>query len=97
MLPVYSTVVSGEVAGSTTAAQLPDIPARLVVLKALSDNAAAVCVGGANVTIPAGTTDTTSGIQIAAGEQVTLYVDNLNKLFRICTNATDDLAYLVMR
>lgn len=97
MLPVYSVVVSGELAGATSATPFPDVPCRLVVLKALSDNAGSVYVGGAGVTVPNGSTDTTSGLQLNAGEQVTLYIDNLNKLYRICANAGDDLTYVVMR
>ena len=97
MFQVYSTVVSGELQGSTTALQLPDIPSRLVVFKALADNAGTVWLGGAGVTVPDGTTDATSGIGLAAGEQVTLYIDNLSRLYRICTNTGDDVSYLVQR
>ena len=54
MFPVYQSVVSGELQGSTSALQLPDIPCRLVVFTALSDNAGAVYLGGAGVTVPNG-------------------------------------------
>lgn len=97
MFQVYSTVVSGELAGSATAVQMPDIPCRLVTFKALASNAGNVYIGGAGVTIPNGSTDTTSGIHLAAGERETFYIDNLNKFYRICDNAGDDVCYLVMR
>ena len=103
MFQVYTRCVSGEVAGSTSAALLPNVPCRLVVIKALSDNAGNVYIGGvadngtANVTVPGGTTDTTSGMPLAASESVTLYVDNLNKMSYICDNAGDDFAYIVHR
>lgn len=92
------TVVSGELAGSATAIQMPDIPCRLAWLKAVASNAGNVYIGVSGVTVVDGTTDTTSGFELAAGEVLgPLEIPNLNVLFRICNNAGDDLTYIVLR
>lgn len=95
--PAYTAPVSGELAGSATAAQCPTITCKLVMFTALASNAGKVYLGAAGVTIPNGTTDTTSGIELAAGASTPwIPVDNMNRLYRICDNAGDDLTYLVM-
>jgi hypothetical protein len=93
---IYNSVKSGELAGSATAVQCPDVPCRLVYLKAVSSNAGSVFLGGAGVTVADGTTDITTGLELAAGEVVILSIRNLNLLYRICANAGDDLTYLAM-
>lgn len=94
----YETVVSGERQGSATAVQLPDVPARLIYISALASNAGDVYLGAAGVTVPDGTTDTTSGLELNPGETIgPLALNNLNQLYMICDNATDDISYLVMR
>ena len=97
MLQVLTSVSSGEVSGSTTAKQLPNVPARRVFIQAVSTNAGSVYIGGPGVTIPDGTTDTTSGIQLEAGKGLDLWIENLNLLYIICDNAGDDITYLVNR
>ncbi len=93
----YSTVKSGELAGSATAAQMPDVGCRLVMFKAAASNAGNVYIGGSGVTVPDGSTDTTTGWELAAGEESGwLPVDNLNRFYRICDNAGDDLVYLAL-
>lgn len=95
---LYQVVVSGERQGSATAVQLPNIPAELVWITAQDDNAGDVYLGGAGVTVPDGTTDTTSGIQLEAGDTIgPLPIANLNLLYIICDNAGDDISYLVLR
>jgi hypothetical protein len=96
-LPRFTSIASGELQGSATLLQLPDIPCRIAILRARDDNSGNVYLGGAGVTKPDGTTDATTGLGLDAGQDVTLYVDNLNRLWRICDNAGDDLTYLVMR
>lgn len=96
--PVYDTVASGELQGSATALQLPNVPCRLARLIARSDNAGNVYVGPAGVTKPDGTTDTTTGLQLAASADTGWFpIDNLSRLYRICDNVGDDLTYLVVR
>ena len=94
---VYSTVLSGELQGSTTALQMPDIDCSMVKFKAVSGNNGFVYIGGSGVTKPNGTTDATTGFELDAGEETEwLYIDNLSRCYRICTGAGDDLTYLAL-
>lgn len=93
----YTGVHTGELAGATSATALPDVPCKLARFKARSDNAGSVYLGGAGVTVPDGTTDTTTGIELDAGDDTGwLPIDNLNRLYRISDNAGDDLTYMVL-
>ena len=75
----YGKIQSGERQGSATAVQLPDIPCRAVAISALSSNAGSVWLGGSGVTVADGTTDTTSGLELEAGDMTQFIpVDNLN-------------------
>ncbi len=95
---VYNSGASGERAGSTTAVQLPDVPCELVYIKAVSSNASGVFIGFSGVTVVDGTTDTTSGYELEAGEALgPLPMNNLNQLFMICDVAGDDITYLALR
>ena len=94
----YDSVASGELAGSATALQLPDIPCRAAFFTAIAGNAGKVYLGGPGVTLPDGTTDTTSGIELQAGDMTPFIpISNLNKLYRICENAGDDLTYFLVK
>jgi len=95
---IFYTVVSGERQGSATAAQLPNVPASLVWISALTTNVGDVYVGAAAVTVADGTTDTTSGFELNPGDKLgPLPIGNLNQLYIICDNAGDDITYLVLR
>lgn len=90
-------VTCGERQGSATAVQLPDVPGTLVWISAATSNTGDVYLGGAGVTVPNGTTDTTSGIELNPGDTIgPLPLANLNVLYMICDNATDDITYMVM-
>jgi hypothetical protein len=94
---LYATVQCGEIAGSATAAVLPTIACKLVRLRAHTTNAGNVYLGGTGVTKPDGTTDTTTGWQLGPGDDTGwMPIDNLNRLYRICDNAGDDLTYLAL-
>ena len=94
----YNTAISGERQGSATAVQLPDVPCEMAWISAIKSNAGNVYLGAAGVTIPDGTTDVTSGLQLEAGETVgPLLISNLNILYIICDNAGDDVSYLCFR
>jgi len=93
----YSIVRTGELAGSATAVQMPDIDCQMVKFKAVIGNAGNVYIGGSGVTVVDGTTDTTSGLELDAGEETPwLNVPNLNIFYRICDNAGDDLTYIAL-
>ena len=94
MAILNTKVVSGELAGATSATQGPDIQVNRVTLKAVYGNAGNVYLGGAGVTKVDASTDATTGIELDAGDQVTLHISNLNLLYRICDNAGDDLTYI---
>jgi hypothetical protein len=96
-MEVYNRISSGELQGSATALQLPDISCRMVCFKALADNVGNVYIGGAGVTVANGTTDTTTGLQLGSGDVSPWFaVSNLNIFYRICDNAGDDLTYIAM-
>lgn len=96
-IPTYDHVETGELAGSASAVQMPDIRSRLVNFKAVGDNTGNVYIGRAGVTTPDGSTDKTTGFELAGGEETGfLPVDNLNRFFRVCDNAGDDLVYMVL-
>jgi hypothetical protein len=93
----FGNVGSGELQGSTAALQLPDIDCKMVLLVALASNAGNVYIGGSGVTVPDGTTDTTSGYELTPGAQMPwVTVHNLSVLYRICVNAGDDVTYLTL-
>lgn len=89
---------TGELQGSLTALQMPDIPCRMVMFKASYDNVGKVYIGSsASVTVANGVTDITTGIQLSPGDQTPwLPAPNLNLYWRICTVAGDDLTYMAM-
>lgn len=91
----FETIITGELAGSGTAVQMPTITCSMVKFKAVRSNAGNVYIGVAGVTIVDGTTDTTSGFELDAGEETPwLPTVNLNTFYRISDNAGDDLTYI---
>lgn len=97
-MPLATTPITGELAGSVSALQLPSIIGTLVRFKAHADNGGKVYIGGAGVTKKAGTTTTTAGFQLSAGDD-TGWIPmqkNMNTFYRICDNAGDGLTYMVV-
>lgn len=93
----FDAIATGELAGSLSAVQMPDIACAMVAFKAVGSNAGNVYIGASGVTTPDGATDETTGWELAAGEETPwLPVVNLNVFFRICDNAGDDLVYTAM-
>lgn len=93
----YTTPATGELAGATSATQMPNVACRLARFKARSDNAGSVFIGVSGVTAPNGSTDTTTGLELDAGDDTGwIPVDNLNRFYRICDNTSDDLTYMVL-
>lgn len=98
MYTSLNSLVSGEIQGGTTAFQLPDVPATLVKFKALAGNSGNIYLGGSGVTASDGATDTTSGFELAPGDDSGWWpISNLNLLYGICSNNGDDLSYIVLR
>ena len=94
MAILNTKIVSGELVGVTSATQLPDIACNRVTLKAEAANPSFVYLGGAGVTKKDGSTDATTGLQLDAGDEVTLYISNLNLLYRVCDASGDVLTYI---
>jgi hypothetical protein len=90
-------IAHGEISGSASAKQLPDVTVGTVaLLKATISNAGNVYLGtSASVTVADGTQDATTGYELDAGDKIEVSVDNLNDLYIICDNAGDDLTYVV--
>src|SRR5262245_50382464 len=93
--------ISGEVAGSLTAAQLPaglQRKCKRVLIRARSDNAGSVFVGfTSGVTIANGSTDTTTGIELdATDDALSLDIQDSAQVWYICDNAGDDFTIIVM-
>lgn len=96
-IEVFTTVKNGELAGSATALQMPDVPSRMCKFKAVATNAGYVYIGKTGITVVDASTDTTTGYELAAGDETPwLLVDNLNRFYRICDNAGDDLTYIAL-
>lgn len=97
LTPVFTSIASGELQGSATELQLPDVACKMVRFKACYNNAGRVYIGVDNVTKQDGTTDTTTGLELNAGDDTGwIPASNLNIFWRICDNAGDDLTYLAM-
>lgn len=92
---------TGEIAGSATVAVMPSVTGKWVRFKANSDNAGNVYIGtNSGLTKAAGTTTTTAGWELDAGDEtdwLPLPDGTMASLYRICTNAGDDLTYIVTK
>lgn len=92
-----TTPASGELAGATSATQMPSVACKMARFKAVSSNAGNVYIGISGVTKIDGTTDTTTGFELLPGDDTGwIPVDNINRYYRICDNAGDDLTYLTI-
>lgn len=87
--------VTGELNLVATATQFPNVPSNYALIKAKSTNAGLVFIGRTGVTVPNGTTSTTAGYPLAAGQEMIAPVRNLNQLFGIAATAGDNVSYIV--
>jgi len=82
--------------GRATATRMPSMAARFVTIMAENANTGNVYIGLAGVTATPSTDDLTTGIQLDAGQSIRLPLDNdLDELYYICDNTTDDFTFLV--
>lgn len=88
----------GELVGSATAIQLPNIAAKFVKFKARIQNTGNVYLGNsASVTVGAGSTSVTAGYELAPGDEspwIAVPGGSIQAFYRICNNATDHLTYI---
>ncbi len=88
---------SGELAGVITATQNPNRGCQWVKFFAKADNAGSVWIGGPGVTIGDESTDATTGVPLAQGEQSPwIPVSNVKETYRICDNIGDAVYYMVV-
>lgn len=93
----YTTPDTGEFAPGTSSTVFPTVACSWARLKARAANIGKVYFGPTGVTKADGTTDTTTGFELSAGEDTGwMPVDNLNRFFGIGDNATDSVTYLVL-
>lgn len=97
ILQNYKEFDTGELAGSTSITQFPDIACKTVLIKAKHDNAGRVYVGKSDVTVPNEVLDATAGYPLAAGEEVRIFCGNLEMIYYRCDNAGDAIHYLWQR
>lgn len=86
---------TGSRAGSATVEQLAvDQPCSTVLIKAEVANAGNVYIGKSGATKDPTTDTVTCGYQLDAGQEVRLFVGNLNEIYYVCDNAGDDFTFL---
>lgn len=92
----YNRWGTGSRAGSATAEQLDvNTPCATVLIKAEVANAGNVYIGSSSSVTADPTADTvTCGYQLDAGQEVRLFIGNLNEVYYICDNAGDDFTFL---
>lgn len=89
----------GEVDIDATAEALPSVAGKIVYLKALSSNSGSIFIGNSDsVTASDGSTDTTTGYELDAGQELgpfPLVDGNLNTIYAIGGAANQVLTYMV--
>lgn len=96
----YGLPKHGELVGIASATACPSVSAKFVKFKARATNTGYVCIGtSSNVTLGAGTTNATTGFELAAGEDtpwLPVAGGNLNSFYRICSSTSDHLTYITI-
>jgi hypothetical protein len=89
---------TGEFVVGASSLQLPALKGRLARIKAPSANTGRVCVGAAStVTVDDGTTDTTTGFVLQAGDDTGwIPIADLSRLWVIGSAAAQRLTYIVL-
>lgn len=96
-MPVFDGIfVQGELTSPGTAVQFPTEQAGIVKIKASADNTGSVYIGGVSgTTVANGTTDTTTGFELAPGDTDYFFVKQLSDLFLIAATSGDGVTYIV--
>lgn len=98
--PAYTTVKSGELAVGTAAGGTAtgSITCKLVRFKARASNPGTVFMGGGTaVTVPDGTTDTTTGFSLVAGDDTGwIPAANINQFVFISSGTANAMTYLAV-
>lgn len=96
-MPIFDGIFTqGELTSPGTVVQFPTGEAGIVHVKASSDNTNPVYIGGVSGTTAAnGTTDTTTGLELAPGDFAYFFVKQLSDLFLISVTSGDGVTYVV--
>lgn len=83
--------------GGAGAVQLPDIPCRVVHIKALAGNGGTVAVGKSDITVPTAGNSTTAGYELSAGDPMPVVTvkESLNELYIHSATASAGICYAV--
>lgn len=94
--PIFDGIArQGELISPGTVVQFPAVQAGIVLVKALAGNTTPVYIGGVlGTTLPNGTTDTTTGIELDLGESEYFFVKQLSDLFLIAETSGDGVTYI---
>ena len=88
---------TGELAGSITPKNFPNIDVEAVKVKAVISNAGNVYVGRGGVRAVTATDREDVGYELPAGDETPwLFISNLDELFIIGDNAGDDVTYIAL-
>lgn len=88
---------TGEIKEGTVAAQLPNVPCHMAILRAFTSNTGDVYLGGSNVTIEGTVTNTTTGLKLEPGDYFGWFpISNLNLLYTIGEGTTNMLNYIAL-
>lgn len=94
---VNTLAANGVFVPGASAAQLPSQTGHLFYITACKANTGTIYLGSSTVTSTTNATNTTTGLELQAGQQVgPLPLTNLNQLYAKATVATDAITYLVI-
>ena len=93
-----SNIKNGELRGSSVAVNMPSRECKMVMFKAHATNKGNIYIGGDDtITAANNTTNETAGYRLDAGENTPWFtVANMDKLWRICDTADDNMTYVLL-
>lgn len=104
MISTLDAIKTGEVIGSASRKQLPNVPAALIKIKAYASNNGKVYIGGSDVGVKNNSDDADNnetvkgGFELSASEETGwMLMSNLNCLYQICPTNGDGFCYMVLR
>ena len=86
-----SIVRAGQQAVTASAAALPNVQAKAVLVKASDSNVIPIYIGDSTVTIPGGAN---AGLSLAPGDGVPIPVDNVNRIYVVASTTGATVEWL---
>lgn len=88
---------TGELGGVVVATPLPNVVCKYAKVMAVIGNSGFVYIGPANVGPAAAASNPNTGFQLGSGDNTGwLPIDNLNRLFYVCTGAGDEAIWMIL-